>query len=93
MSSTNGVLLTPVCNGFICQGLGNGLKGEPMDDRVENLKRQACHIASQLPDDRRDALCILNYAREILFNLGVGWETPSALGVIRIADRQDRGAN
>jgi hypothetical protein len=45
----------------------------------EYLKRAACTIASQLPDDRRDALSVLNYAREILLNLGKSWEVPSAM--------------
>jgi hypothetical protein len=46
---------------------------------MEWLKRTACTIASQLPDERRDALTVLNYAREIILNLGKNWEAPSAI--------------
>jgi len=42
----------------------------------EYLKRTACTIAAQLPEERRDALSVLNYAREILLNLGKSWEAP-----------------
>lgn len=45
----------------------------------EALKRSACAIAAQLPEDKRDALCVLNYAREIVANLGKSWEIQSAL--------------
>lgn len=40
------------------------------DEEVEFLKRQAAHIAAQLPNGRRDALVVLDYAREIILNLG-----------------------
>lgn len=37
------------------------------------LKRTACQIAAQLPDDRAEALQVLGYVREIVMNLGGGW--------------------
>lgn len=40
------------------------------DEEAEFLKRQAAHIAAQLPNNRKDALVVLDYAREILLNLG-----------------------
>lgn len=49
------------------------------NQKDEYLKRAACTIASQLPEERRDALSVLNYAREILLNLGKSWEVPSAM--------------
>lgn len=58
-------------------GLG-GLK-EMKRGNLEFLKRAACTIASQLPDERCDALTVLNYAREIVLNLGKSWEAPSVM--------------
>lgn len=61
---------------------------------TEYVKRVAAQIVSQLPEDRRDALCALNYAREILVNLGKSWEVPSALaeasGSIRLVSADGR---
>ena len=34
------------------------------------LKRLACTVAAQMPDDREEALAVLRYVREILLNLG-----------------------
>ena len=46
------------------------------------LKRAACLIASQLPDDETDALRVLDIARGIIKHLNdVG--TPAGAGVIR----------
>lgn len=52
-----------------------------MGERIPNdhLKRAACHIASQLPDDSREALVVLNFAREIICNLGKAWEIQSPM--------------
>lgn len=55
-------------------------------ERVEFIKRQACHIAAQLPNNKQEALRVLNYAREILCNLGAGTE-PEALGEGAIIQR------
>ena len=38
-----------------------------------HAKRLACQIAAQMPDDREESLRVLDYVREILFNLGGGW--------------------
>ena len=57
-------------------------------NRREFLKRAACTIASQLPDDRAEALVVLGYAEEIIINLG-GWgrvgKAPVALRAVRLA--------
>lgn len=37
------------------------------------MKRMACQIAAQLPDDPEEALGVLNYVKEIVLNLGGGW--------------------
>ena len=46
------------------------------------MKRMAAQIAGQLPEDRTEALTVLNYAREIICNLGVGWEVPSPMAAV-----------
>jgi len=46
---------------------------------TEFLKRAACVIASQLPEGQEDALRVLDYAREILLNLGNSWSPPVTL--------------
>lgn len=58
----------------------------------EFLKRAACSIVAQLPDDAEDAIAVLNYAREILLNLGSeGWGTANAVrSMVRlVSDRRD----
>jgi hypothetical protein len=46
------------------------------------MKRMACQIAAQLPDEREEALGVLNYVRDIVLNLGGGWgERDAAWGV------------
>jgi len=40
----------------------------------EYIKRMAAQIVSQLPEDSQDAMSVLDYAREILVNLGKSWE-------------------
>lgn len=47
------------------------------------LKRMAAQIASQLPENDREALIVLNYVREIICNLGAAWEVPSAMTAAR----------
>ena len=49
---------------------GVEMTGIEEDGAKERLKRQACAIVAQLPDDRRDALLVLSYASDILQNLG-----------------------
>lgn len=60
----------------------------------------AAQIASQLPEAERDALTVLNYTREIVCNLGRGWEVPSAMPqtkdsikLVSLVPRKDRGAH
>ena len=50
------------------------------DEDAEFLKRQAAHVAAQLPNNQRDALVILDYAREIILNLGK--ETPESIRLV-----------
>lgn len=40
-----------------------------------HLKRIACQICTQLPDDKGEALKVLRYVRQIVFCLGEEWET------------------
>lgn len=42
-----------------------------------HLKRLACQIYTQLPEDKREALQVLGYVRQIIFCLGEEWETIS----------------
>lgn len=41
--------------------------------RDEGSKRAAAHIASLLPDDKAEALRILDLAHDIIVNLGTTW--------------------
>lgn len=38
------------------------------------MRRMACQIAAQLPDNQGEALAVLEYVREIVLNLGGGWD-------------------
>lgn len=40
-----------------------------------HIKRMACQIYTQLPEDKREALQVLGYVRQIIFCLGEDWET------------------
>jgi hypothetical protein len=40
-----------------------------------HLKRLACQLYTQLPEDKREALQVLGFVRQILFCLGEEWET------------------
>lgn len=40
-----------------------------------HIKRVACQIYTQLPEDKREALQVLRYVRQIIFCLGEDWET------------------
>ncbi|CUX07662.1 hypothetical protein CFBP6626_07555 [Agrobacterium tumefaciens] len=40
-----------------------------------HIKRMACQIYTQLPEDKREALQVLQYVRQIIFCLGEDWET------------------
>lgn len=40
-----------------------------------HLRRMACQIAAQLPDDREECLRVLRYVEDIVTHLGRGWGT------------------
>lgn len=42
-----------------------------------HIKRLACQLYTQLPEDKREALQVLRYVRQIIFCLGEEWETVS----------------
>lgn len=42
-----------------------------------HLKRLACQIYTQLPEDKREALQVLKFVRQIIFCLGEDWEAVS----------------
>lgn len=42
-----------------------------------HVKRMACQIYTQLPEDKREALQVLKYVRQIIFCLGEDWEAMS----------------
>lgn len=69
-----------------------------MDDlRVQtdpHVKRLACQIYTQLPEDKREALQVLRYARQIIFCLGEEWEAMSRSAPILpfSPERKDLGA-
>lgn len=42
-----------------------------------HLKRVACQLFTQLPEDKREALTVLRYVRQLIFCLGQEWETVS----------------
>ncbi len=42
-----------------------------------HIKRLACQIYTQLPEDKREALQVLRYVRQIIFCLGEEWEMVS----------------
>lgn len=40
-----------------------------------HLKRVACQLYTQMPEDKREALQVLRYVRQLIFCLGEEWET------------------
>lgn len=48
-----------------------------MDSSDGHLKRTACQLFTQLPEDKREALLVLRYVRQLIFCLGEEWETVS----------------
>lgn len=58
-------------------------------DADGHFKRIAAQIYTQLPEDKRDALLVLRYVRQIVFCLGEDWETvsPSSLLPFSAAER------
>lgn len=66
-----------------------------MSEKVDpggHLKRIACQVFTQLPEDKREALQVLRYIRQIIFCLGEDWETVSRTAPILPfdLDRKDR---
>ena len=56
------------------------------------LKRIACQVYTQLPEDKREALLVLRYVREIVFCLGEEWETVSRSSpILPFGPAQQRG--
>lgn len=62
-------------------------------DAGGHLKRVACQVYTQLPEDKREALLVLRYIRQIIFCLGEEWETVSRSAPILpfSLDRKDQG--
>lgn len=60
-------------------------------DSSAYLKRLACTVAAQMPDDREEAFAVLRYVREILLNLGEeGWSSPSISAPTLLRQPTDR---
>ncbi|EKF17094.1 hypothetical protein NA2_20028 [Nitratireductor pacificus pht-3B] len=57
-----------------------------------HIKRVACQIYTQLPDDKREALQVLGYVRQILFCLGEEWETVARSAPILPFSQDQRGS-
>lgn len=55
-----------------------------------HVKRMACQIYTQLPEDKREALLVLQYVRQIIFCLGEEWETVSRTAAILPFQQQEQ---
>lgn len=55
-----------------------------------HLKRLACQIYTQLPEDKREAMHVLRYVRQLVFCLGEEWETVSRTSVVLFPDQRDQ---
>lgn len=49
-----------------------------------HARRLACQIFTQLPESQGDALKVLEYVRQIIFNLGNGWREEAPSDVIQL---------
>lgn len=60
-----------------------------------HLKRIACQIYTQLPEDKREAMQVLGYVRQIIFCLGEEWEAVSrSAPILQFSqERRDRAAS
>lgn len=60
-----------------------------------HLKRLACQVYTQMPDDKREALAVLKLVRQLIFCLGEDWETVSgAAPIVPFAQHpKDRGGS
>lgn len=56
-----------------------------------HVKRMACQIYTQLPEDKREALQVLRYVRQIIFCLGEEWEAISRSAPILPFSPDQRG--
>lgn len=56
-----------------------------------HIKRMACQIYTQLPEDKREALQVLRYVRQIIFCLGEEWETVARSAPILPFSPETRG--
>lgn len=57
-----------------------------------HLKRMACQIAAQLPDDAEEAVRVMDYVREIVANLGGRWSAPKASATLYAINRTSPAA-
>ncbi len=56
-----------------------------------HLKRTACQVYTQLPEDKREALQVLRYVRQLIFCLGEEWETVSRSAPILPFSQDQKG--
>lgn len=63
------------------------------DSDEGHLKRIACQVFTQLPDDKREALAVLRYVRQIIFCLGEDWEKVASSAILPFEPRKGRGAS
>lgn len=56
-----------------------------------HIKRLACQIYTQLPEDKREALQVLQQVRQIIFCLGEEWETVSRSAPILPFQQEPKG--
>lgn len=57
-----------------------------------HLKRMACQIAAQLPDDADEAVLVLDYVKEIVANLGGQWSEPKSSARLYVIQRTSPAA-
>lgn len=56
-----------------------------------HIKRMACQIYTQLPEDKREALLVLQYVRQIIFCLGEDWEAVTRTAAILPFQQEQKG--
>lgn len=56
-----------------------------------HIKRMACQIYTQLPEDKREALQVLQYVRQIIFCLGEDWEAVVKTAAILPFQQEQKG--
>lgn len=62
--------------------------------KVQNdphIKRLACQVYTQLPEDKREALQVLQYVRQLIFCLGEDWEAVTRSAPIVPFERGSKG--